>query len=146
LVLKAAIRHTLCAIRSGAGARRLLVVDDEPALAMMAGQALRHAGHDVTVVHAAEAAIALLTDQAFDVLVTDLGLGDGMDGWQLVSQARAIRPQLRIVMVSGWAAHITPALAAENGVDALVSKPFRLATLTEAVEGPSRADSPAQAS
>lgn len=145
--MKAALGPLSDAAPSVAGAcRRLLVVDDEPALAQMTAQALRLAGHEVTVQHTAEEAVTLLETQAFDVLITDLSLGDGMDGWQLVRQARVLCAGLRVVMVSGWASQITLAFAIENGVDALVSKPFRLATLVAAVGGPSEADRVAQAS
>jgi signal transduction histidine kinase/ActR/RegA family two-component response regulator len=123
-------------IPTGTGPRlRLLVVDDEPALAQLAAQGLRRAGHQVVAQHSATEALETLSAEAFDVLVTDLGLGEGMNGWELVTQARKLRPGLRVVMVSGWASDIDPALAAANGVDAVVAKPYQLAALIQAVEG-----------
>ena len=125
-------------IPTGTGPRlRLLVVDDEPALAQLAAQGLRRAGHQVVARHSATEALATLETEAFDVLVTDLGLGEGMNGWELVSLARKVRAGLRVVMVSGWASDIEPALAAANGVDAVVAKPYQLAALIQAVEGQS---------
>jgi hypothetical protein len=132
---------------TGTGPRlRLLVVDDEPALALMAARGLRQVGHQVTVLHTAEEAIALLRHEAVEVLVTDLGLGAGMDGWELVSRAHELCQQLRVVMVSGWASDIAPALATANRVDVLLSKPYRLAALIRAVEGLTEGDAAAQAS
>ena len=128
-------------IPTGDGPRlRLLVVDDEPALAQLAAQGLRRAGHQVEALHSATEALAALDAGQFDVLVTDLGLGDGMNGWELVSLARQQRPGLRVVMVSGWASDIEPSLAAANGVDAVVAKPYQLARLIQAVEGQSIQD------
>ncbi|MCC7368694.1 MAG: MEDS domain-containing protein [Chloroflexi bacterium] len=117
------------------GRLRLLVVDDEPALAQLAAQGLRRAGHEVVALHAAHEALTTLDASPIDVLVTDLGLGEGMNGWDLVRLARQACPSLRVVMVSGWASDIEPALAAENGVDAVVAKPYQLSSLIRAVEG-----------
>ena len=123
-------------IPTGNGPRlRLLVVDDEPALAQLAAQGLRRVGHQVVTLHSAAEALSALDLDHFDVLVTDLGLGEGMNGWELVSLARQQRPNMRVVMVSGWASDIEPSLAAANGVDAVVAKPYQLARLIQAVEG-----------
>jgi CheY-like chemotaxis protein len=128
-------------IPTGDGPRlRLLVVDDEPALARLAAQGLRGVGHQVVALHSAVEALAALDTDQFEVLVTDLGLGNGMNGWELVSLARQSRPGLRVVMVSGWGSDIEPTRAAANGVDAVLAKPYHLARLIQAVEGASIQD------
>ncbi|GIW12399.1 MAG: hypothetical protein KatS3mg061_3456 [Dehalococcoidia bacterium] len=61
--------------------RRVLAVDDDPRLAEMARRMLELDGHWVMVATSGEEALALLATQAFDVVLSDLGLGSGMTGW-----------------------------------------------------------------
>src|SRR5581483_3720725 len=105
----------------------ILVVDDEPGLVEMAANALAGLGHGVETATSASDAVRQLASTRFDVLFSDLTLGEDMDGWQLVARARELQPELRLVLVTGWAARIDPEQARAAGVDAIVSKPYRLA-------------------
>lgn len=105
---------------------RILVVEDEPALALMLTRLLQTDGHEVTTAVSAEEALARLADQPADVVITDLGLGTGMNGWELAATLRARPNPPRIVLATGWGAEIDEQAAAERGVEAVLSKPFRL--------------------
>ncbi|MCB9539418.1 MAG: response regulator [Myxococcales bacterium] len=114
------------------GGRRVLVVEDDDAVAQVAVRVLRRAAFQVTRVRDAEAALlALEAGAAFDVLVSDVVL-PRQSGLQLVAVARARWPRVRPVLMSGYAPE-------EAGVGTLptdlpfVRKPFRPATLVEAV-------------
>ena len=67
-----------------------------------------------------------------DVLVTDVGLPGGMNGRQVADAARAQRPGLPVLFVTGYAGDALSAQLAE-GMEVL-SKPFELAVLSERID------------
>jgi CheY-like chemotaxis protein len=115
-----------------AAALDILVVDDEPPLAALLSHMLALDGHAVAVEHSGVAALERLEAQAFDVLVSDMGM-PGMDGWELTRQVRSRYPSTRIVIASGWGSQITPEEAHEHGVHAVVAKPYRRADIRHAI-------------
>lgn len=114
-------------------ALRILAVDDEPALARLAQRMLSQEGHTVCLAHTGEEALNLLEAKAFDVVVSDLGLGDGMNGWELAEQVRTRWPGTHMVLATGWGARIDPIHARTRGVDAVVAKPYRVDDLRRAL-------------
>ncbi|WP_313056015.1 PAS domain-containing protein [Pseudomonas lopnurensis] len=105
--------------QSGAGLR-ILFVEDDPTLRMLTGEVMLELGHQVELSETAEEALQCLERQAFDVLLTDVGLA-GMNGVELVKQAGARHPQLSLVIASGYAVD-----AAEIGLNRLrtMLKPY----------------------
>jgi len=80
----------------------VLLVDDEPGLRHVLSTSLVERGHGVRVAEHAEAALALLRqDEPVDVLVTDLTMPGGLDGLGLIEAARALRPGLPAILVTG---------------------------------------------
>jgi PAS domain S-box-containing protein len=102
-----------------AGAGSVLLVDDEVPVRDAAAEMLRALGYFVTTAGSSEEALAML-DARFDHLVTD-HLMPGMKGAELARVARALRPDLKVLVVSGYAAldEIPPDLPR-------LAKPFRL--------------------
>jgi CheY-like chemotaxis protein len=113
--------------------QRVLVVDDEPRLSHMASLMLRQQGHEVATAASGEEALARLRAEPFDVLVTDLGLGTGMNGWELVRQVRSRWTETRIVLATGWGPSIDDEQARATGVRAVVAKPYRISDLRRAL-------------
>jgi CheY-like chemotaxis protein len=105
-------------------ALRILAVDDEPAIGASVKRALRSHGHSVVVALSGEAALEQLATERFDVLVSDVGMGAGMNGWELAAAARGSWPHLRIVLATGWGAIIDAEEAHARGVDAVLAKPY----------------------
>ncbi|MCS6891840.1 MAG: ATP-binding protein [Rhodovarius sp.] len=88
---------------SAARPARILLVEDEPALLRLSRLALEGAGHEVLPAEDAEAALELLRQGALpELLVSDLAL-PGMDGIALARAARALRPGLAVLLLSGYA-------------------------------------------
>ena len=115
------------------GSLRVLAVDDDPAHGRMLAAMLGHDGHQVTVVTSADSALERLGLEDFDVLVSDLELGAGRDGWQLAEQVRRDRPDVRVCLVTGWGSEIDPDEAAARGVAAVLTKPYALSELLAVV-------------
>ncbi len=114
---------------------RVLAVDDEPMLAGLMGRMLAAEGHAVVTTTTPEAALEHLEAGPFDLLITDLGLGAGMNGWELIERVRARAPDIRVVLATGWGAEIDQDTARERGVEAVISKPYRGEALRRAVAG-----------
>jgi len=108
---------------------RVLAVDDEPSIARAVVRILRPHGHTVVAVTSAEAALEKLASETFDVLVSDVGLGAGLNGWDLVEQVRRRWPSTRCVLATGWGASIDPVEARGKGVEAVLAKPYEPAEL-----------------
>ncbi|MCQ8242173.1 PAS domain-containing protein [Rhizosaccharibacter radicis] len=83
---------------------RVLVVDDEPTIRMLVCEVLNDLGYAAT--EAADGASGLRILQAagrIDLLVTDVGLPGGMNGRQMVDAARIVRPDLKVLFITGYA-------------------------------------------
>jgi CheY-like chemotaxis protein len=110
---------------------RVLVVDDDAEVRAMVADLVRAEGHSVTDVGSGAEAMALLrTKEPIDFLLTDLRM-PGMDGWQVVHLAAALRPQLRLGVMSG-----TPGFNAQHRVwvDVILDKPVSREALRKALE------------
>ena len=118
---------------AGSGGLRVLLVEDELKLANLASMLLARDHHHVSVVNSGEGALQHLEEHAVDVVVSDLGLGLGMNGWQLAEQVRLRWPGTRMLLATGWGAAIDPEEARSRGVERVVAKPYRAIELRSAV-------------
>ncbi|SNS91568.1 His Kinase A (phospho-acceptor) domain-containing protein [Noviherbaspirillum humi] len=105
----------------------VLVVDDEAPIRQMAAEMLEELGYEVLEAGDGPQALPLLqSGRRIDLLVTDIGLPNGMNGRQLAEAARGLRPGLKVLLITGYA----QAGALDEGrFDAdtsLLTKPFRL--------------------
>jgi PAS domain S-box-containing protein len=108
---------------------RILAVDDELPLAKLIGLMLGADGHTVELATSGEEALRILEEQPFDLVISDVGMGSGMNGWQLAEAVRARYPTTRFCLATGWGAQIDPNDAHARGVHAIVAKPYRIADL-----------------
>jgi signal transduction histidine kinase/ActR/RegA family two-component response regulator len=115
---------------------RCLVVDDEPRLARMLGTMLRRLGHQAVTALSGEEALSLLVAQPIDLLLTDVGMGPSMNGWELAERALQQRPGLPVILATGWGASIDPDEARGRGIAAVLSKPYRQADLEKVLAEP----------
>ena len=112
-------------VRRPRAKRRVLLVEDHVDSREFMTALLETDGHVVTPVGSVKEALDLLESPAgaeFQVLVTDIGLPDA-SGWDLIPQARALRPSLRIGVVTGWEGHNAPSEG--GGADFMLRKPIR---------------------
>jgi PAS domain S-box-containing protein len=113
---------------------RILAVDDEPALGRMVVNMLSPRGHLVETATSGEAALEQLEAAPYDLLISDIGMGQGMNGWELVERVRQRWPAIRCVLATGWGALIDEEDARAKGIEAVVAKPYRLLDLERLVE------------
>jgi signal transduction histidine kinase len=82
----------------------ILVVDDEPLVRMVAVEILEELGYTVIEAFDGPSALKILnSDQVIDLLVTDVGLPNGMNGRQLADAARETRVGLEVLFITGYA-------------------------------------------
>lgn len=79
---------------------QILIVDDEAPIRLTLGALLRRAGYDVTAAESGEAAVALLDQRRFDLLLIDLKM-PGMDGMQVVREAQQRDPDVVLIILTG---------------------------------------------
>jgi two-component system cell cycle sensor histidine kinase/response regulator CckA len=117
------------------GKGTILLVEDEDAVRIFAARALRNKGYDVLEAASGEAALELVADQdtAFDLLVSDVVMPE-MDGPTLLRHFRQERPDLKVILISGYAEDaFRRNLDGTAGVNFL-PKPFSLKQLAAKVK------------
>jgi two-component system, cell cycle sensor histidine kinase and response regulator CckA len=120
---------------SGAvGGLVVLVVDDEPVIRAFVARALTVAGFEVAVAANGREALRLVADGRVRpaVVVTDIEM-PGMTGVELAARLLALRPALRIVMMTGDPIRAEAARGHPSIVDEVLLKPMRTEALVEAV-------------
>jgi CheY-like chemotaxis protein len=113
---------------------RILVVEDEEQLARMASLVLTQRGYEVVVASSGEEALERLQRDRFELIISDLGLGPGKNGWDVAAAVRQQSPDSRFVLVTGWGAAIDPEEARKRGVDEVIAKPYRIADLRQVAD------------
>jgi DNA-binding NtrC family response regulator len=102
---------------------KVLLADDEKAIAVTLGDALRNAGHDVTVVNDGNAAAAAVDGNAFDVVVSDVRM-PGMDGMAVLRRAKGKDARTEVILVTGFGTVESAVEAMKAGAFHYVQKPF----------------------
>ncbi|HZD26845.1 MAG TPA: PAS domain S-box protein, partial [Alphaproteobacteria bacterium] len=107
------------------GSERVLFVDDEPALTMLAREALGRLGYRVSTFNDGAAALEALRGdrQGFDVVVTDQLMPDGT-GMALLQEIRELREDLPVLICTGFSEGLDEAMVTANGGQGLLYKPL----------------------
>jgi DNA-binding response OmpR family regulator len=107
----------------------ILVVDDESDLREMLTRSFTREGHRVVAVPEGRAAIDRASTQPFDIVLLDVALGSGPDGYEVTRTLRNRRNVVPIIMLTALDAEADAVLGLEAGADDYVTKPFGLAEL-----------------
>jgi two-component system, NtrC family, nitrogen regulation response regulator GlnG len=123
---------------------KILVVDDDEAIRMVVGEALRREGHQVALASSVAERTAMLDSFKPDVLITDIVLPDA-DGLDEVPAIMERIPDLPIIVISAQNTLSTAVRATEKGAFEYFPKPFDLNDLCHAVREGLRRRTPATA-
>jgi DNA-binding response OmpR family regulator len=107
----------------------ILVVDDESELREQLRRMFVREGHQVTAVADGRAAIDRATTDRFDVVLLDVALGRGPDGYEVCRTLRSRRNVVPIIMLTALDSEADAVLGLEAGADDYVTKPFGPAEL-----------------
>jgi ActR/RegA family two-component response regulator len=116
------------------GNARILFVDDEPKIVLTMPHILRKQGYQVTAADTVSDALAHVTNTQFDVLITDLNIGEQDDGLAVVSAMRRTQPNCLILILTGFPGFDTVLEAMHNQVDEYLVKPAPVPALLGLLE------------
>jgi signal transduction histidine kinase/integral membrane sensor domain MASE1 len=122
--------------RQTAAAKRVLVVDDNVDGAESLAFVLRQGGHEVVAVHDGHAALEVAGRWGFDVALLDIGLPDGLDGYEVARRLRAAgtgSPRV-LIALTGFGQHEDRRRAREAGFSHHLVKPVDLRDLAELLD------------
>ncbi len=112
---------------------RLLVVEDEQAMAEVMAEELRRRRLEVTTVSSADAAFARVMEGDVDVVLTDLNMR-GMSGVELCDRVVTNRPDVPVIVVTAFGSMETAVATLRAGAFDFLTKPFEMMQLVVAVE------------
>lgn len=114
--------------------REVLFVDDEEALVRLGERALTRMGYSVTGLHSPLEALSLFEydPTRFAVVVSDYTMPH-MTGLELLERMHALRPDLPLILASGYSSRLTPESAKEHGISAYLAKPYHVEELAATV-------------
>ena len=114
-------------------AANILVAEDNPAVREFIVRSLSSVGHTVSAAIDGQQAMDMLTRDKFNVLVTDIVMPN-VDGIALAMKAIRLFPDLRVIMISGYAQERMRAHNLDSLVHRIIAKPFSLEEICEAVK------------
>lgn len=119
---------------NSAGSRRkLLVIDDEEEVRDMLSFALSQSRFQVQTASSGEEALEHVRRESFDLVITDLKM-PGMDGVSTTKALRALRPELQVIIISGFMPADGVAACLASGASGFLHKPFDLKDLEALVQ------------
>ncbi|MFP4031470.1 MAG: ATP-binding protein [Desulfococcaceae bacterium] len=116
---------------SPGGGHRILFVDDEPALAELGREMLERMGYRAEACHGGEETLRRFSEapNRYDLVLTDMTM-PGMTGDRLTRELRRIRPNLPVVICTGFSERINETRARDAGAFALLMKPVTMEDLS----------------
>jgi excisionase family DNA binding protein len=107
------------------GRPRILVVDDEASIRDLLAKTLALADYDVDLAPDGRTALERLRMTPYDLLITDLKM-PGVDGLTVIREGRRLRPDIPIVIITGYSTEASAIEAVNLGVSGYLTKPFRV--------------------
>lgn len=124
-------RQSLIESKPVGGSETILLVDDEEALASLEQEILETLGYQVTSVTEPLMALNLIKEDPdrFDLVLTDQTM-PGLTGADLAQQVKEIRPDLPVILCTGYSQHVSKKTAQQYGIEAYCMKPLQINELS----------------
>jgi excisionase family DNA binding protein len=111
----------------------VLVIDDDETLCTLFKDTLEALGHTVTTANESFQGLELVKSQDFDLVFLDLKM-PGMDGAELFRQIRAVKPELLVIIITGYPDSDLMMSALAHGPLGAMKKPFKSSDIMDAVK------------
>jgi CheY-like chemotaxis protein len=113
------------------GVGKILLVDDEDQVVQVTGEILRSLGYSVVGKTSPREAIAVFAKdpRQFDMLITDLTMAE-LTGLELSEQVKALRPDIPIILITGYSDQVSKDAAISAGIDEYCMKPISMRELS----------------
>ncbi len=112
--------------------RKIIMVDDDEAILSVLSKALMILGYDVVIARSGEEALEKFKKEQFDILITDYMM-PGLSGKELIAVVKKMKPDIPIIMITGYPLAYPPDVAKSEGIDAYLLKPFRINQLRDVI-------------
>jgi DNA-binding NtrC family response regulator len=111
---------------------RIMVLDDEPIVCKRLKPALEKQGYEVDAFTQSSEAMEQIKQVEYDIIITDLKM-KGIDGMQLLSEAKHRSPKTEVIVITGFATMETAKESFHKGVFDFIAKPFKLSEIQDVV-------------
>ncbi|MCK4574073.1 MAG: response regulator, partial [candidate division Zixibacteria bacterium] len=111
---------------------RVLAIDDQTVILDLISAMCQASGYQVTTAASGEEGLQLALSQEFDIILTDLSM-PGMSGLEVAREVIKSRPDVPIVLITGWEVDIDRSRLTASGITQVLYKPFRIEQLTEMI-------------
>jgi len=113
---------------------QILVVDDEPQIRDIACQMLQVSGYRVDAVSSGELAVQFIKDNPVDLIVLDMLMEPGMNGYQTYKEILKFNPDQKAIIASGFSENENVKAAIRIGAGSFIKKPYSVDQLCQAVK------------
>lgn len=117
---------------SGSRPLRALVVDDQEIICELVSEQLKNDGHETVMVFDGNRALQLMSEQRFDVVITDQSMPE-MNGEQLAKEILRLQPGLPVILLTGFGEEMKAAGTLPEGISIILPKPVSFADLRKAI-------------
>jgi DNA-binding NtrC family response regulator len=111
--------------------RSILIVDDEEVIREFLMEVLQD-DYEISLAEDGDQAIKQISKQSFDLIITDLKM-PRVSGDEVVKFARETRPDVPVIIISGYSTLYAASQSVNHGACAFLSKPFSIAELTQTI-------------
>jgi len=117
-----------------ANQKRVLLVDDDPAVSVYLVRVLRMLGHAVDTVETGAEALKRAEAGGLDLMISDLNMPGEPNGVELIRALHEARPECPIVVISGYPTEDRLSSCEDIGVRTFLTKPFELSFIRQVLE------------
>lgn len=116
------------------GNERILFVDDEEPIVDLGKRMLGHLGYDVVALTSSMEALSVFREKPkqFDLVITDQTM-PGLTGEMLTKEVMRIRPDIPVILCTGFSEHVSKEQAKDIGIRAFLMKPLLLKDISQTV-------------
>jgi YesN/AraC family two-component response regulator len=114
---------------------KVLFVDDEPTIRLTLPKILEMHEFEVKTAGSVSEALAFIQSEKFDVLLSDLNIGEQSDGFTVVSAMRRVQPEALTIILTGYPAFESALQAIREQVDDYIAKPADIDELISTIKG-----------
>jgi CheY-like chemotaxis protein len=112
--------------------KKVLVIDDQPIVTDLLVSVLERMNYQAVVASCGIDGVKTFEKDRFDLVITDLGMPD-ISGWEVSKAVKQKRPDVPVVVITGWGVTPDPHKMKDSKVDFVINKPFQLDQLEKIV-------------
>jgi CheY-like chemotaxis protein len=114
--------------------KKVLVIDDQPIVTDLLVSVLERMNYQSQVASCGKEGLEMFGKERFDLVITDLGMPD-ISGWEVSQAVKQKRPDVPVVVITGWGVDPDPNKVRDSKVDLIITKPFQVDQLEKTIRG-----------